>query len=229
MIINEKGIGCESCHFPGLDGVFTPKDIAFINVNKSEISFNAGEVIVRQGTYVSQIAFVKKGVVKKVLEGKNNKNTILKLTSENNFIALPILGNSDIYPFSIVALTDCDIWFIRKETMVQIVESNARVNEYLLKWYSEDYLYMYSKIIVMSTRNSHGKLASALIYLSNLNNGDTILGTISRKDLAEIATISLESTNKILMQLKLDRIIDINSQGISIIRKDLVEKLSTVG
>ena len=220
---------CLDCPFNCLKGIFTDDDLLLIDQNKSELDFGSGETVIKQGTYISQVVYLKSGLAKIVLESKNKRNVILNLVRGKNFILLPVLGSSDQYPFSIYSLCDCTVCIIRKETFLQVMQRNININRHLLDWYSKDYQFLYTKLLTTSTRNSHGKLASALLYLLDGGFGDNILELVSRKDLAELAAISIESSNKILAQLKHDRIIDITKNGIKIKRRDLIEKLSTVG
>ena len=228
-----KGLGknttCTDCLNTCMKNLFTEKDILLIDNNKSEMSYLPGEPILKQGTYVSQVIYLKTGLLKIVLEGKNNKNTILKLVNSKNFVALPVLGAPNIYPYSVEAISNCEVCFIRKESLLEVMERNIPVNQFLLNWYSNDYIYLYSRITTISTRNNHGKLASALVYLTDENFDKNILNQISRKELAELASISIDSTNKILMELKNDRIIDIDKNCITILNRELIVKLSTVG
>jgi CRP/FNR family transcriptional regulator len=188
-----------------------------------------GETILKQGSYVSQVVYLKSGVLKIVLESKNNKSTILKIEESDSLVALPVLSVFKIYPFSVIAITQCEICLIRKEAIQEIMDRNIKANQFLVNWYSKEYSYIYTKILTISTRNNHGKLASALLYLSNGNFKKNVLNLISRKDLADLASISIDSTNKILMELKNDKIIEINKKGIKILNHELIEKLSTVG
>lgn len=218
------------CPFKQLKNIFNDEDLSKIGVNKTEINYQSGDIIIKQGSYVSQILFLKSGFVKIVIEGINKRNTILKLIGAGNFIALPVLGNPTVYPYSVVGVTDSKVCNIRKETIVEICQSNIAFNNYLLNWFSSDYTFLYHRISILSTRNNHGKLASALLYLTQKNFKDkNILEKISRKDLAELASISVESVNKILMELKYDKIIRIEDKTIRIIAPEVIEKLSTVG
>lgn len=220
---------CTNCSHKCLNGILLPDDLLLIERNMSEMHFSSDESIIKQGSFVSQVCFLKKGIVKIVLEGKNLRNTIVNIAEHGNFLAFPVLGNLDQYPFSLIALTDCEVCFIKKEVMYTLVQENRKVNAFVLDWYATDYNYMYSKMAMISTRNSHGKLASALLYLSNGNFKTNILKAISRRDLAELASTSKESTKKILQQLNHDGLIEISRDEIIIKRRDLLEHLSTVG
>ena len=229
MIDTEKELLCKDCVFSFMKNVFSDDDFCSIEQNRGEMTFSKDNIILKQGSFVSQILYLKTGLVKVVLEGKNDRNTILKIVEGKNFIALPVLGNPEMYPFSVVALTDCAICVIRKETMQDIVKQNEKVNSFLLNYYSTEYLYLYNRISVLSTRNNHGKLSSALWYLTQGIFKTNVLEYLSRKDLSELASISLESTNKILMELKNDKLISIENNCITILEPKLIKKLSTVG
>lgn len=228
-----KGLGKktldENCQQSHLNDFLSGEEIKLLDENKSVIHFSAGETIIKQGTYVAQILFVQTGLVKLILESKNDKNVILKFVEGSSFVGLSIMGEPNLYPFSVISVTESTICFIRKEIILRLMKDNIQLNQYLLKWSSNDHLFLYSKIATISTRNSHGKLASAMLYVTDGNFNINLLNLLTRKELAELASISIESTNKILLQMKHDKIIDINKYGISILRRDLIEKLSTVG
>jgi CRP-like cAMP-binding protein len=110
------------------------------------------------------------------------------------------------------------------------MDTNPILLDTLIDWYSSDYMYLYSKISNLSTRNSHGKLATALLYLADEQFKDTnIFELVSRKDLADLASISLESTNKILQELKNERIIEIENRNIQVVKPKLLHTLSMIG
>ncbi len=217
------------CPFSFLKQFLGQDDSESLDENISYLHFEARELILRQGTFISQVVYLQSGIVKVVLEGENDRNSILKLVNKDNFIALPILGNHNIYPFSVVTITNSDVYLIRKEAILEILKNNLPLNSYLREWYSGDYQFIYKKINIMNSRNSHGKLATTLLYLLESNFNTDVLNIISRKELAELSWISLESCNKILMQLKHDQIITVDKKGIQVLRRDLIEKLSTVG
>lgn len=229
MNITDKELLCKDCAFSYMKGIFSEDDYCSIEQNRSEISFSKDDILIKQGSFVSQVFYIKSGIVKIVLEGKHNRETILKIIDAKNFIALPVLEKSDVYPFSVIALTECSICVIRRETLQSVIHKNEKANNFIRNCYSNDFLYLYNRISILGTRNNHGKLASTLLYLSNGEFSCNILEHISRKDLSQLASISLESTNKILAELKNDKIIRIENNSIVIQEPELIKKLSLVG
>lgn len=206
------------------------EDVSFLDESKVELDYAVGDSIIKQGSYVAQILFVKKGLVKTVIEEKNKKSTILKIVGPGNFIALPVLGGHKKYPMSVVSLSDSVLCLINKDAMQKLIKTNTNLANEIIGKYSEDYLFLYSKISTLSMRNSHGKLATALMYLDNDEfKNSNIFEYITRKDLADLASVSLESVNKILQELKSDRIIEIENRNISILQPELLRTLSFIG
>ena len=225
----DKGTSCEVCTCSCIADIFMDDDMQLLDENKTEIAYNAGEIILKQGTYVSQLLFLKEGLVKIILEGKNDKNTILKIVDKGNFIALAVLGGQNIYPLTVISLTKTRICQIKRECILEIMNRNGKANQYIIDWFSNDHLFLYSRLSVLSTRNNHGKLASSLIYLKSKVNDNQIFSYITRKDLAELSSISIESTNRILLELKNDKIIQYDQGYIRILKPELLQRLSEVG
>lgn len=223
-------VTCTNCNCSCITDIFTNEDFRLLNQNKTEIIYNEGDIILKQGSYVSQVLFLKEGLAKIILEAKNGKNTILKIVNHGNFIALPVLGEQTNYPVSVISLSPTNVCQIKKDCMLEIMANNVQASQYIINWFSHDYLFLYSKISTLSTRNNHGKLASALMYLSNdrLKNSH-VFKYLTRKDLAGLSSISLESVNRILLELKNDKIIEYDHGCIQILKPDLLKRLSEIG
>jgi CRP/FNR family transcriptional regulator, polysaccharide utilization system transcription regulator len=221
---------CFKCPHRCNHEIFTEEDVRLVNENKIEIAYNSGEMIIKQGSFVSQILFLKAGLVKKVIEGTHERNTILKIVTAGSFIGLPAISNQKTYPFSLFALKPSVICHIHRQCLDLIIARNKDACRYFMEWFCCDYPLLYGRISVLGTRNNHGKLASALMYLRSISDSEPdIFKYISRKDIADLASISLESVNKILAELKNDYIIELNGTKLKILKPELVEKLSTVG
>ncbi len=220
----------DNCLFNKIGHLLADSEIATIQENQFKVEYRAGDILIKQGAFISNVLFLTKGIVKVIMEEKNSKQTIIKLIDENNFIGLPILGNQKKYPVSVVALSPVKVCQVHIDAMREIMNNNIDICRYFIDWYSGEFVYLYSKLSTQNTRNSHGKLASALVYLSNgtFSKKDVFV-FLSRKDLADLASISLESVNKILLELKNDRIIEIKNKTIKILKPELIHTLSTVG
>ncbi len=220
---------CKQCNHNCLCDLENDIEEEELKNNISEISLKLGDTVLKQDSFVSQVAFLKEGIVKKVLEGRNEKNVILNILEPGQFIALPELIKAARYPFSLVALSDCKVCFINRDWLTKVGLLNRRWCEFMMSMTATNYAFIYQQLATNSTRNNYGKLASTILYLTGPGFKNDVMNLLSRKELAELAISSKESVNKILQQLHHDGIIKLDKHRITLLRRDLLEKLSTLG
>ncbi len=76
----------------------------------------------------------------------------------------------------------------------------------------------------------NGRLADVLIYLSSEKiDQEQVFKYINRKDIADFACISKESTVKLLTEFKNDGIIDIDGKNITVKNPDILKRISKRG
>ena len=71
---------CQTCTFKSL--LFTKMkddELQFINKDRKEMLFDKGELIIKEGTPVKEFLYLKKGLVKLVKKGENQKARIISI------------------------------------------------------------------------------------------------------------------------------------------------------
>lgn len=222
-------INCNSC-IQTCTNDFSPDDLLILEKNKKEVQYLSNETIIKQGSFIDNIVFLKSGLIKVIIETETNKNIILKIVSPEKFIGLSAIYLDSYFPVTLVALSKCKVCLIKKDCIQTIIKQNSCFNYKVMKLYSQQYLFLYARIAVMSTRSNIGKLAETLLYLSSEEFlKENIFEHITRKDIADLATISVESMNRILNEFKNDLIIELNNKDIIIKDPALLKRLSVIG
>ena len=76
----------------------------------------------------------------------------------------------------------------------------------------------------------NGRMADALLYIDSLKNEKTeIFQLLSRKDLADFAGISTESTVKLLKIFEKDGLIELHEKDIKVIKHEELLEISRKG
>ncbi len=222
---------CKKCaYFCLFSEKLTELQLETLNKTKREIIYKKGESIVKQGSYVSHIGFVKNGLLKLQVEGINGKNLIVKLISSGEFVGFPALDNIDSYPFTIITLTEATLCLIKKETILDVLHENAALSQKIISWYGSDYRLLYRKLTMMGTKNTHGRLAETLLYLCQDKFLDqNVFHHLTRRELAEFMGASVESMLKIMNELKADNIISTAGKKIEINDFEMLKRLSKIG
>jgi CRP/FNR family transcriptional regulator len=217
---------CEDCNL-NLD--LTREEQEFICAHARQVSYGEGETIMKQGTFATHVILVKRGLVKVLMEASNKKRVGVEILTSGSLLGLPFLQTEQFYAGA-EALSETDTFQIKKEAMNQVIGSNGQVKDALIQWYSRHVVRLHQKLEINSSRNSHGKLASVLYSLCQEKyEKEDVFKYITRKDLAELSSISKESTNKILREFEHDRLIRVSGPAIEVLRPELLQRLSFIG
>lgn len=207
-----------------------PSELDFINHEKLQIQYRKGETICKQGAFASYVLYISNGLVKLYLENTNKKFTNIKLLKTSDFIGLASIYGDNIYNYSVVALKDTDVCLIDKEAIRKLLEINAGFASEMIKQYCSRERYFFNFIKSISYKQMPGRLADTLLNLdSERFNDEPVFSCITRKDIADFACISKESTIRLLSEFKNDGIINISGKNIEILRPDKLKEISKLG
>jgi len=204
------------------------EDINSIQNSCTIINFKKGETICKQGTDATHALYLAKGKVKLYIEGK--KNLILKLIKAGEYIDLQTLFGDKTYKYSVAAMEDTMVCMINSEILQDLAKKNSDYLFELTKTISDSGNYVYKKISDISRKQLRGRLADSLLYLRReIFNSDEFDMGMTRKELAELSSMSMENAVRILSELKKDNIISIEGKRIKILQLDILKKLSDIG
>ncbi len=195
-----------------------------------KISFKKGEPILKQAAFSSYIFILTKGLVMANIEGMSNKRFAFKVMVPYEIIGMSSLYGNGCYNFSVTALQYTEGYLVEQKTISKIIESNRAFGGTLLKWYSSNFELILEKLNTLANKNALGRIASSLLYLSNQVFKEKIIEpSITRRTIAELSGLSMESAVRILSELKDDGVITLSKQGIQINNYDLLRTFSLAG
>lgn len=228
MIVAKKCTDCANGSF--CFQTLFPKELEFINLKKTQISYAKGENICKQGAFASYVLYVSSGLVKLYVENTGRKMTNIQILKDSDFIGLSNIYGDNIHSFSGKALQDTEVCLIEKDAIRSLIEKNGRFASSLIKNYCITEQNLFSKIRSISYKQMNGRLADTLLYLSSINlEKKDIYNFIGRQDIADFACISKESTVKLLTEFKLDGIIEIKGKLLKILDHDKLVSISKRG
>ena len=214
------------CFFSSL----TQEEYDFLNKNKTEVDYKAGETIYKQGTVSKYLIFLLSGMAKVLVEGENDKNFIIQLVKPFHFLDFPAIFDNDMLYHTSIAIEDSRACLIDIETFKSIVLSNKKNIPRLVRHYNEFYNRFSQRLTNVIYKNMEARLADVLLYLVNeVYYSRSFTLNISRKDLAELAGMSKESTSRILSQLKEQEVLRIQGKNMEVLNKKYLEQLSRIG
>ena len=234
MAIYKKSAYCKNCEDcnrkSDLFQLLSPDEIQIMNDDRFEVHFKAGENIAKQGTNITHIISLTSGMAKIFIEGINDRNLLLSLIGPNTIISGPGVFTDLRNHFSITALETTTVCFINLDNFKKVINLNPTFTLKYLELINLQQSIFFEKIVSLTQKQMHGKIADALIYLSEkiYKSFDFEL-TLSRQDLADMTAMSKDSAIRILKELEKDGIILINGRRISIPGMEALKEISAKG
>jgi CRP-like cAMP-binding protein len=222
---------CESCthrwkNFQHL----TKEELNLVNENRYEATFKPGEILLKQGSPTSNALFLASGLAKTYIEGQNGKNFILSIALPGRLILGPGAYVDSRHTYTVAAITAVQACFINFEIFRHLVRFNGAFAEGLLEDISAKSLSSLTRMVNLSQKKMHGRLADALLYFSDVVfKNDEYEMILSRQELGEMTNMAKECVVRILKELEDSGVIYSDSSKIKILDRDKLVQISVKG
>jgi CRP/FNR family transcriptional regulator len=201
-----------------------------LNRKQTELTYEKGENIFKQGAFAPHVLFIQTGMVKVYLQTGVKKHMNLWIARRGDFLAFSTLFGTDNYPYSAVALKDSELLMIEKESLKGLIRTNP---EFALRITSKNYgteQHLLNIVTNLSYKQMRGKLASSLLYLSSPEFlKEDIFNHLSRQDIADFASISVENVVRFLKEFDQEGIIHLEGKKIEIADRRKLSTISNTG
>jgi CRP/FNR family transcriptional regulator len=222
---------CENCvhrwkNFQHL----TSEELRLVNDNRYEAKFKPGEIMMKQGSPTSSALFLASGMAKTYIEGLNGKNFIMSIALPGRLILGPGAYVDSRHTYTVSAITTVQACFINFEIFKQLVRVNGAFAEGLLQDISVKSLASLTRMVNLSQKKMHGRLAEALLYFSDVVfKNDEYEMILSRQELGEMTNMAKECVVRILKELEDSGVVYSDSSKIKILDRERLIQISVKG
>jgi CRP/FNR family transcriptional regulator len=197
---------------------------------KTRVQYSKGENIFKQGAFAPYVIYVVEGLVKVYLQTGFEKQINIGIARPGDFLAFSAIFGEAVHTYSTQALTHAEICMIEKESLKNILVEHP---EFALGITSKNYrsqAHLLEVIKNLSYKQMRGKLASALLYISQKAFlEENIFQFLTRQDLADFASISTESAIKFLKEFEKEGMVQLKGKDIAITEYKKLEEISKNG
>lgn len=210
--------------------LISKEELDALSENRTHVSYLKGETIFKQGAFAPHVLFVQSGLVKVYLQFGPKKVQNLWIATSGAFLAFSSMFGEKVYHYSALALKDAEILMIDKKSLRNLLLTNS---EFGFRITSKNYRsenHLMEIVANLSYKQMRGKLASALIYLSSeAFKHENVFSYLSRQDIADFASISVESVIKFLKEFEKEGIISLENKQIKILESGRLSLISNTG
>lgn len=178
------------------------------------------------------IYFIQTGSIKITrVDNSGNEQVITLLQKGDMFPHVGFFDDSP-YPGTAQTITDCRLLAISIKDFDRLLNSNPQIAKSVMKIMAKKILQLQSRLQVVISGDVHQKVVMSLLRLVQeygivKEDGILISIPLTHQDLANMLGMSRESVNRVLNQLKKEKILNINRKGILIYNLNSLEnKLS---
>jgi CRP/FNR family transcriptional regulator, polysaccharide utilization system transcription regulator len=205
-------------------------DLKLIYDKSKFVKFKKKEVIIRQGTPVSHIMYIRHGTTKIYKESRNGNYIILKIESMGNFLGILSAFANEVHKHSVSSIDDTEIGFIEMEVFYDILRRNGEYSIKVMTALSNYGLFIFERLLSQSHKQLPGRIADVLLYFSEeIYHSLEFEFPFSRRELAYLAGTTKESFIRTLTEFKNDKIIILDGSKVEIVSMDNVKLLSKHG
>ena len=207
-----------------------PEEAELVKASKTQVLFREDDNLTKQGAFASYVLFIINGFAKQYLEGDGSRNFNLRIIKPGEFIGLSSVFSGNIFTYSSIALTDCQVFLIEKDAIARVAKENGKFGFQIIKRYCEQNTNLLGTVRSLTYKQMNGRMAETLLYLDSIKKEkEEIFQLLSRRDLADFAGISTESAVKLLKLFEKDGLIRLNEKDIIIIKRSTLQEISQKG
>lgn len=208
-------------------GTLDKEEMEFLNEHSAIVHYNKGDMLLKQGAYLSHVIFLESGLVKVYLEGKA-KDLILRIIPGGHFANLPPVNvESVLSTYSVSAYDESTVKLIELNAYKELIHRNPGFAGMVINILKEDEAQLQHRFYCLMRKQAHGRVADVLLCLSEqVYKSREIRLNLSRNDLADLTGLSAESLIRILKEFKEDGIILLRAKNLKILDYQALERIS---
>lgn len=198
------------------------------SIEHTELTYQKGELIIKQGSIAPHVVFVKEGMVKFFLEHKDRKQVLC--IEKEGFVGLESIYNDKFFQYSVSAVSDVKVCHIEIDSFKKLLESDGSFASKIIESINIRLKNLYKRIFTLTQKQAHARVADLIIcFVERIYHSNTFLMPFTRKEFAEMANLSIESLSRILKEFNSDDIVHSKGKNIDVVNMKKLEKISDIG
>ncbi len=219
-----------ACKHEDCFNFLTKEELEKLEKHKITINYRKGETLIKQGSAVNHVLFLKSGLAKIYLEG-SQKDLILKIISPQHFIGLSsVRCKDDLHIYSSSVYVDSVVDLIDRDFFLKLVEENPRFALSVISILNESTAVSYRRVYSLTSKQMHGKVADLLVCMSeNVFLANEFEVPITRKDFSELLGLSVESVVRVFKEFKEAGLVKISGTKFKLLDTEGLKQISNYG
>ena len=195
------------------------------NIEYSLKNYNKGEIIANEEDKCTSLGFVLDGIIEiQRIYVSGKQITLKRLSNGEVFGEALIFSKKSSYPSTVVAASDCNVFYISKENILKLCTMDERVLGNFMSSLSNKILMLNSKIKSIAFKSIKHKVINFILEQAKTQESKTIKLKESKEEIASAMGIPRPSLSRELMNLRDLRYIEFDRNIIEILNIEELEE-----
>jgi CRP/FNR family transcriptional regulator len=200
-----------------------------LSYNCAFVRFQKGDSLIKQGTFSTNVAYLRKGLVKLHIAGPYYEQ-IVRIVKAPGYLGLPTTFGDKINQYSVSAVDEAEVCYIDLNTFRNLLRSNPDFSYEIMIDICRNELEVYNRCANRTQKQVRGKIADVLLDMSEkIYDSDTFTMPLNQEDIGNLVDSSRESVSRVLNEFEKDGIIAANGKKIELKNKDSLRLISAKG
>lgn len=205
------------------------EEIDKLSFNCALVKFRKGDSLIRQGTFSTNVAYLRSGLAKIHINGPYHEQ-IIRLVTAPTYMGLPTTFGDKINQYSVTVIEDAEVCFIDIETFRYLLKTNHNFSYEIMLELCRNELETFNRYANRTQKQIRGKIADLLIELSEkIYKSDKFKLPLNQEEIGNLVDSSRESISRVLSEFDRDDIIRLSGKKIEILNRKSLTLISSNG
>jgi len=216
------------------------RSLYFENIKQSEVEslcaikkerhYKKGEIIFTSNDVISDLIYLKSGLVKYFAILPDGKSQIISIARPFDKISLLTIFSEQNRLYNLTAIENSDVCFIPLKEIKKLIITNGEFAYDFVSKLTKASNELIERFMIINSKNLRGRIAHVLLdFAVNIYKKDIFELPVSRKEIGEIIGMTTENVIRTLSEFRKEKLIKINGKEIEIIEKERLKKIALYG
>jgi CRP-like cAMP-binding protein len=221
---------CRNCQFKSTAALkLSDEETLKLSSNCALVKFLKGDQVIKQGTFSTNVAYLRRGLVIINIEGPYHEQ-IVRIVKAPDYLGLPTTFGDKINQYSVTVIEEAEVCFIDISVFNNLLRSNPDFSYEIMIALCRNELDMYIRCANRTQKQIRGKIADLLLEMSDkIYNSDIFTMPFNQEEIGNLIDSSRETVSRVFTEFEKDGLISLSTRKIEIKNKHTLLMISANG
>jgi len=205
------------------------EEIEKLSCNCALVIFRKGDPIIKQGTFSTNVAYLRNGLAKVHIAGPHHEQ-IIRLIKAPSYLGLPTTFGDKINQYSVTVVEKAEVCFIDMAIFRFLLSINPDFSYEIMIELCRKELEIFFRCANRTQKQVRGKIADVLLEMSDqIYNSSIFTMPVNQEEIGGLVDSSRESVSRVITEFEKDGLIRIAKKKVEILNKKSLQLVSANG